>query len=146
MDENQTNLTVAAALKLLKLFSCTETKSVESDAEKAQLQEALLAIVNLSEHQNLGICADNPAQAIDALASYLQALGYKMPGDRVDIPTHENPVYLKFNSQKMSYYLDEYTGKYRGVLVSCQSSESEELNGTYGHLPLDLFAPAEYDS
>jgi len=140
MDENQTNLTVAAALKLLKLFSCTETKSVDSDAEKAQLQEALLAIVNLSEHQNLGICADNPAKAIDALASYLQAFGYKMPGDRADIPSHENPVYLKFNSQKMSYYLDDYTGKYRGVLVSCQSSESEELNGTYGHLPLDLFA------
>jgi len=140
MDRNPNHLTVAAALKLLKLFSCTETQSVDSEAEKAQLREALLLIVNLSDYQNLGICADNPAQAFDALASYLQAFGYKIPGDRADIPTHQNPVYLKFNSQKMFYYLDDYRGKYRGVLVSCQSSESDELNGTYGHLPLDLFA------
>ena len=140
MHQNQNNLTVAAALKLLKLFSGTETKSVDSEAEKAQLRAALLTVVNLSDSQNLGICADNRTQAIDALASYLQALGYEMPGDPADIPSQENPVYLKFNSQKMSYYLDDYTGKYRGVLVSCQSSESDELNGTYGHLPLDLFA------
>ncbi|MGK7905365.1 MAG: DUF1824 family protein [Hormoscilla sp.] len=144
MHQNQNQLTeatVAAALKLLKLFSCTETKSVDSEAEKTRLREALLLIVNLSDSQNLGICADNPAQAFDALASYLEALGYKMPpGER---PSHSNPVYLKFNSQKMSYYLDDYTGKYRGVLVSCQSSESEELNGTYGHLPLDLFAQTD---
>lgn len=143
MPQNQNSLTVAAALKLLKLFSCTETKSVDSDAEKTRLREALLLIVNLADYQNLGICADNPAQAFQALASYLQALGYKIPLDPAEIPSHSNPVYLKFNSQKMSYYLDDYTGKYRGVLVSCQSSESEELNGTYGHLPLDLFAPAE---
>lgn len=139
MHQNQDQLTVAAALKLLKLFSCTETKSVDSEAEKTRLREALLLIVNLSDSQNLGICADNPAQALDALASYLQALGYQIPPAE-EIPSHSNPVYLKFNSQKMSYYLDDYTGKYRGVLVSCQSEDSEELNGTYGHLPLDLFA------
>lgn len=143
MHQNQNHLTVADALKLLKLFSGTETKSVDSEAQKLQLREALLLIVNLSDYQNLGICAETPAQAFDALASYLQAFGYQIPSDRAEIPSHSNPAYLKFNSQKMSYYLDEYTGKYRGVLVSCQSSDSEELNGTYGHLPFDLFAAAE---
>ncbi len=38
----------------------------------------------------------------------------------------------------MSYYLDQYTGEYRGVLVSCQS-EDDLIAGTYGHFPLDLF-------
>jgi hypothetical protein len=40
--------------------------------------------------------------------------------------------------QKDSFYIDAYTGSYRGVLVACQS-DNEELQGTYGHFPLDLF-------
>ncbi|MDJ0594500.1 MAG: DUF1824 family protein [Pleurocapsa sp. MO_226.B13] len=50
-----------------------------------------------------------------------------------------SPVYLKFSTQKMSYYSSEYTGEYRGVLVSIQS-EDDLIAGTYGHFPLDLFA------
>ena len=42
----------------------------------------------------------------------------------------------------MSYYLDDYIGKYRGVLVSCQS-EDDKIVGTYGHFPLDLFSNLE---
>ncbi|NES92001.1 DUF1824 family protein, partial [Okeania sp. SIO2B9] len=40
---------------------------------------------------------------------------------------------------KESYHLESYIGEYRGVLVSCQSAEDTGINGTYGHLPLDLF-------
>ncbi|MEK9512282.1 MULTISPECIES: DUF1824 family protein [Limnospira] len=43
---------------------------------------------------------------------------------------------------KLSYHISPYLEKYRGVLVSCQSSEENGVNGTYGHFPLDLFATA----
>ena len=39
----------------------------------------------------------------------------------------------------MSYYSSEYTGEYRGVLVSYQS-EDNLIAGTYGHFPLNLFS------
>ncbi|MGL5508894.1 MAG: DUF1824 family protein [Microcoleaceae cyanobacterium] len=48
-------------------------------------------------------------------------------------------MYIKFNGMKQTYHLDSYQGEYRGVLVSCQSSDPQMVNGTYGHLPLDLF-------
>jgi len=48
-------------------------------------------------------------------------------------------VYIKYNTQRQASYLDSYTGTYRGVLVSCQS-ENDQLVGTYGHFPLDLFS------
>lgn len=138
--ENLTNLNIEAALKLLKAFSCIETHTIDTESAKVELRQALLTIVDLSDTQNLGICAENAAEGFTALASYLQALGYKPPFDTADIPSTDDPVYIKFNTQRMSHYLDSYTGKYRGVLVSCQSSDYDEINGTYGHFPLDLFA------
>lgn len=136
-------LTVEQALKLLGEFSCTETKSVDSAAEKAQLRQALLLITRLSDYQNLGVCADTVQQGLLALETYLKALGYNFPLDTTGVNASIAPVYIKFNTLKGSYYLDTYTGKYRGVLVSCQSSESEAINGTYGHFPLDLFSAEE---
>jgi hypothetical protein len=133
------NLTVNEALKLLKTYSCAKTQTVESEAEKERLRQALLLIVSLSEWQNLGICADNSKLGVEALSSYLKALGYQPNFDLNSISSVEDPVYIKFNSQKMSHYLDSYTGKYRGVLVSAQA-ENDEITGTYGHFPLDLFA------
>lgn len=128
---------LAAALELLQSYSCITPKIITSDSEKAQVQEALLLVAQLSEHQNLGICAEDVPTGLAALKSYAQALGYKVPAQ--DDPVEIAPVYIKFNAQKQTYYLDTYPGTYRGVLVSCQSSEYESLNGTFGHFPLDLF-------
>ena len=136
--QNPTDLTAAAAQKVLKDFSLDTL--VESAAEKALVRQALLMIADLSDYQNLGVCADTAEQGFSALASYLEALGYKVTLDRALSPSVAGAVYLKFNTKRESYYLDSYTGQYRGVLVSCQSSDYEEINGTYGHLPLDLFA------
>jgi Domain of unknown function (DUF1824) len=130
---------VAQAKKILGEFSCTETKTVDSAAEKEQLCQAVLLFGNLSDSQNLGICADNAAQGFSALETYLKALGYPIPDEQPDITSIIGPVYIKYNSMRGSLYLDAYKGQYRGVLVSCQSSEDESINGLYGHLPLDLF-------
>lgn len=130
-------LTVEEALKILESYSCTQPKSVDSDEQKQQLQQALLLITDLSDYQNFGICADNPTQGLSALEAYLKALGYNHKFNTIS-PDSE-PVYIKFNTKRMSHYLEPYTGEYRGVLVSCQSSENESINGTYGHLPINLF-------
>ncbi|MFB2977604.1 DUF1824 family protein [Microseira sp. BLCC-F43] len=130
---------VAQAQKILGEFSCTETKTVDSAAEKEQLRQALLLFSNLSDSQNLGICANSVTEGFLTLETYLKALGYPIPDEQPDITSIVGPVYIKYNSMRGSLYLDSYIGPYRGVLVSCQSSENETINGLYGHLPLDLF-------
>ncbi len=141
--QNQASLTVEEAHKILKSFSCLKPKPVESESEKALIHEALLLFTSLSDYQNLGVCADTAAEGFMALESYLKALGYKPNFNQTQSTSFVGPVYIKFNSTRTSSYIDSYSGEYRGVLISFQSSENESINGTYGHLPLNLFASVE---
>lgn len=135
---NQTNLTVEEAQKVLKDFNGID-KSVAA-SEKALIREALLLITSVSDYQILGICADTSAQGLLALKTYSESLGYKT---NFDLTPVEGSVYIKFNPQTGLCYLDSYSGKHRGVLVSCQSSQDNSINEMYGHLPIDLFEPSE---
>jgi Domain of unknown function (DUF1824) len=130
---------VTEALKLLKQYSCIDIKTAESESDREQLRQAIILVTSLSEYNNLGICADDEKAGFAALTDYLKALGYDTKVEFASDPEIEGAVYIKFNMQKMSYYLDSYTGTYRGVLVSCQS-ENDKIVGTYGHFPLDLFS------
>ncbi|NJL91566.1 MAG: DUF1824 family protein [Coleofasciculaceae cyanobacterium SM2_1_6] len=132
-------LSLAEALELLQSYSCKAPKLVASDIEKVKVQAAILLVAGLTDHQNLGICAEDVPTGLTALVNYAQALGYKFQPKAEDQSAEISPVYIKFNPQKQSYYLDVYPGNYRGVLISCQSSEHESLNATFGHFPLDLF-------
>lgn len=136
---NQSQMSLSEAQKILASFSCTEIKTISSPTEKEELQKALLLITDVSDAQNFGICADSIPQAMSSLMSYLNGLNYEVEIDESQINPVKGPVYLKFNAQKWSIYTDSYEGKYRGVLVSCQSAYTDELNVTYGHFPLDLF-------
>jgi hypothetical protein len=133
-----THLTKQEALKILQEYSCIQVKTADSEEEKERLRQALLFIVGLSDSENLGICADNAGQGFEALSSYLNALGYEATFELAPLPASSDPVYLKFNTYKMSYFLDSYGGDYRGVLVACQS-EDDMIAGTYGYFPLNLF-------
>ncbi len=137
--QKSTNLTIEEAQKVLKNFSCLETNTVTS-AEKALIREALLLITSCSDYQILGICADTTAQGLLALKTYAAALGYEA---KLDLTPVAGSVYIKFNPQTGLCYLDSYSGKHRGVLVSCQSSQYDSINEMYGHLPIDLFEPSE---
>ena len=132
-------MTVEEALKILREYSCTQIKIPASEAEKQQLQQGVILITKLSEWENLGVCADNSSQGFAVLKSYLKAMGYEANFDSASISTSNDSVYIKYNTQKRSYLIDSYVGEYRGVLISCQS-EDDRVMGTYGHLPLDLFA------
>lgn len=127
------------AKKCLAAFSCIEPKQIESETEKQQLQAALRLFCDLADWENLGVCATNAEEGFTALAQYLTALGYDFDRDKVDLEACPAPIYIKYNGQKQSYLTDDYEGKYRGVLVSFQA-EDDRVCGTYGHLPLDLFA------
>ena len=137
-----TDLTLDKALKIVKSYDCAQITDTKPLIEPEQLRNSLLLIKSLSSSQNLGICADNFQQGFSALVSYLEAFGYQHTHqsnlEQDSIYQSTEPVYLKYSSQKMSYYSDKYTGEYRGVLVSCQS-EDDLITGTYGHFPLELF-------
>lgn len=137
-NEKTTELTLKEALSIVQEYSCIQLKTVDSSTEKAKLREALMIVTNSSEHENIGICADNSKQGFATLSSYLQALGYEPNLSLDSLPKVNAPVYIKFNTQNMSYYLDSYIGGYRGVLVSCYGDD-QQIVGTYGHFPLDLF-------
>ncbi len=132
------NLTLDQALKILNSYDCVQVKDTEPVIELEELRNSLLLVTSLSSSINLGICADNSQQAFATVASYLIALGYQNNLEKDNLSQISEAVYLKFNTQNMSYYLNKYTQEYRGVLVSCQS-EDDLIAGVYGHFPLDLF-------
>jgi hypothetical protein len=134
------NLTLEKAVKILQTYGCIQSKKVESEEEKKQLCQALNLVTELSEYQNFGVCADNVQEGLSSLKSYLKALGYN--ANLPDLSGAENgkPVYIKFSGKSMSCYIDSYPGDYRGVLVSCYSEEQQDICGTYGHFPLQLFS------
>ena len=134
--QNPANLTIQEAQQILAPFNCIETKSVDSESEKVLIRQALLLLTGHSDYQILGICAGTPEQGLIALKSYAKALGYEAS---LDISKAENSVYIKFNPFTGLCYFESYTGKHRGVLVSCQSSYQDGINEMYGHLPLELF-------
>ncbi|MBD2112955.1 MULTISPECIES: DUF1824 family protein [Cyanophyceae] len=130
---------IAAIRQRLGQFSCLTTPSTLSDAEAVQVRADLSDFNDWSDYQTLGICADTLAEGQQALESFLKALGVTV---NLDLPAREGAVYLKFNTLKGAWYLDDYSGRSRGVLITFHTSDPEvtELSGTYGPFPFDLFS------
>lgn len=132
------DLTLDKALEVVRSYDCAQVTNTSSSIEPEELRNSLLLVTSLSSSQNLGICANDFQQGFAALVSYLEAFGYQINLEQENSSQSLSPVYLKFSTQKMSYYSKQYTGEYRGVLVSIQS-EDDLIAGTYGHFPLNLF-------
>jgi hypothetical protein len=120
----------------LKQFDCLTSQSVQTASEREKLRQALLQVVERSDYQMLGICADTLSQGQRALETYAKALGYT---PKLQSSLISGAVYIKFNPNSALCYADTYQGSHRGVLVSCQSADDSGINEMYGHLPLDLF-------
>ena len=130
--------TIAEAVKLLKVYSYSTDNKNNSPQTLEKLRKNLVLVARESEWENIGICADNLTQGLNALVNYLKALGYSYNLTQQPSELTE-PVYIKFNTRKMDYYVNSYTGNARGVLVAMQGNE-EAVLGTYGYFPLNLFA------
>ncbi|PSN10435.1 DUF1824 domain-containing protein [filamentous cyanobacterium CCT1] len=129
---------IAVIRQRLSQFSCLTTPPVLSDAEVAQVRADLNQFNDWSDYQTLGICASTLAEGKQALETFLMALGVAVS---LNLPDREGAVYLKFNTLKGAWYLDDYSGLSRGVLITFHTSDPEvaEVAGTYGPFPFDLF-------
>ncbi|MGF1522121.1 MAG: DUF1824 family protein [Leptolyngbyaceae cyanobacterium] len=127
-----------AIRKRLARFSCLEIPPVLSVSEMLEVREALLLFNELSDYQTLGICADNLSLAKAATETYVASLSRPI---KLELEARKGPVYIKFNTLNGIWYLDNYAGTSRGVLVSFHASDPEVnvINGTYGPLPFNLF-------
>jgi hypothetical protein len=136
-SQASTNLTAQKAQELLRQFICLDREPSSPELDYATVREALFLVVDRSDYQIFGICADNATQGQQALHSYLTAL------DRDERPevqaTTNDAVYIKYNPKTGLCRAEPYTGNHRGVLVSCQSAYDYDINETFGHLPIDLF-------
>ncbi|HTL88529.1 MAG TPA: DUF1824 family protein [Leptolyngbya sp.] len=126
-------MTRSEAETILRQFICVEP--IDQPLDHAAIREAVLTVAKLSDYQILGICAETAEEGLRSLSQYLDALGYKMP----ELQTIPGVIYLKFNPRTGRSHIEPYVGKHRGVLVSCQAAYDDEVNETFGHLPLDLF-------
>lgn len=136
------SLTLGEAETLLRRFICLDRLPASELPDPALVRQAIRLTRDYSDYQIFGICADTVAEAQTALMTYLTALNYP---DSPTIPAFEGTdgVYLKYNPATGRCLLDAYVGQHRGVLVSCQSADLSDVNETFGHLPLDLFAAPE---
>ena len=127
-----------ALKKQLAQFSRLETPPVLSDTESANVRAALKLFNEAADYETLGVCADTLEEGKAAIEAYVATLRRPIQLDR---DPRSGPVYLKFNTLKGAWYLDDYVGTARGVLISFHASEPEVdvINGTYGPFPLDLF-------
>lgn len=130
-------LTIQQAQELLRRFIGSDRQPSSPELASAIVREALQRVVEHSDFQIFGICADNVAQGQQALHSYLAALGRNERP--VALPITEGVVYIKYNPKTGRCRAESYTGNHRGVLVSCQSADDDDINETFGHLPIDLF-------
>jgi hypothetical protein len=129
-------MTRTEAEEILRAFTCVEKTGVQPTQDYAVIRAAIAIVADLSDYQMLGICAEDAAAAVQAMQSYLTALGY----ERVpEVNAVAGTVYVKFNPKSGQAYMKPYVGDHRGVLVSCQSAYDDGVNETFGHLPLDLF-------
>jgi hypothetical protein len=131
--DNTSTSTLATAQTLLRQFTVAPTAAEQNHQ---LVQQALQLVVEHSDYQILGICADSLATAIVALHTYLTALSYEIVTPEASI---KGAVYVKYNPLTGLCYATPYFGSDRGVLVSCQSAYAGEVNETFGHLPLNLF-------
>jgi hypothetical protein len=130
----ENNLDLATAQAILKQFDCDRPAPT---LDQTTVRSALACVAHHSDYQILGICADSLDQGIAALQAYATALGYAIAPDA--LTPIDGSIYIKFNPKSGLLYANPYTGEYRGVLVSCQSSYDDGVNEMFGHLPLTLF-------
>ncbi|NJL45842.1 MAG: DUF1824 family protein [Leptolyngbyaceae cyanobacterium SM2_3_12] len=129
---------LAALRQRLNQFSCLTTPPRLQTQEAEQVRADLRLCNELSDYQTLGICASTLSEGKAAMESFLVALGITVD---LALPEREGAVYLKFNTLKGAWYLDDYSGPSRGVLITFHTSEPEaaEIGGTYGPFPFTLF-------
>lgn len=138
--------TAASIRRFLNQFVCFQTLPELPESIAAQVKQSLQFLVEQSDFQTFGVCADSAQASEAALNSYLTGLGYGNLAEsdiNIEAPADLDPtqtaVFMKYNLRNGKCYQEPYTGTARGVLITCHGAPQDELNSTYGHFPLNLF-------
>jgi len=112
-------------------------------ADRAELLEELHPCLAACDWFTVGVMAPSAEAAVRSLRSLESALGWNGldldPGCEA-LEAIEGPVFLKANQQTGRFLVRGETGLGEGLLITGPRSTHPDAEGTWGPLPLDLFA------
>ena len=113
-------------------------------AQRQQLKQELVQALARCQWFTLGVMAPGEAEALAALRGLESGLGWSRLAAASDAaaiaPGHT--VFLKGNQRTGTYLLRQEDGLGEGLLITGHHPEDPSVEGTWGPLPLDLFAAA----
>jgi len=113
-------------------------------AQRQQLKQELGLALARCQWFTVGVMAPGEAEALAALRALESGLGWSCLAAASDTasvaPGHS--VFLKGNQRTGTYQLRQENGLGEGLLITGHQPEDPSVEGTWGPLPLDLFAAA----
>ncbi len=110
--------------------------------QRQQLKQELVQALARCQWFTVGVMAPGEAEALGALRALESGLGWSAlaaASEPAAIAAGQS-VFLKGNQRSGSYLLRQEDGLGEGLLITGHHSEDPSVEGTWGPLPLDLFA------
>ena len=111
--------------------------------QREALLQALQAVLARCDWFTFGVMAPSAPAAVKALRALEQSQGWEPlaldPGGEA-LEAMEGPVFLKGNQNNGRFQLRREAGLGEGLLIAGHSATDPAAEGTWGPLPLDLFA------
>lgn len=111
-------------------------------AECRRLREELATALAACEWFTIGVMAPDSAAAVTALRECERAFHWQPLRADATASADAGPVFLKGNQRTGQYLLRQEAGLGEGILITGHSAADPAAEGTWGPLPLDLFAAA----
>jgi hypothetical protein len=134
---------MADGLTSLKALCGLRSAPLLSAAEQAALREELQTAMDPCDWFTIGVMAPSAAEAMMSLRAWEQALGWEaleLDPSGEALASIEGPVFLKGNQNNGRFQVRREAGLGEGILITGHSAVSPEAEGTWGPLPLQLFA------
>jgi hypothetical protein len=108
-----------------------------------QLKQELAAAMASSEWFTVGVMAPSAEEAVAALRSLENGLGWEalvLDPSGEDLANIEGPVFLKGNQNNGRFLVRRESGLGEGILITGHNPVDPSVEDTWGPLPLGLFA------
>ena len=116
-----------------------------SQAQRHQLKQELVLALARCQWFTVGVMAPGASEALAALRALESDLGWSALAAASEPTTAiapGQPVFLKGNQRNGTYLLRQEDGLGEGLMITGHQPEDPSVEGTWGPLPLDLFAAA----
>jgi hypothetical protein len=110
--------------------------------QRQQLKQELVQALARCQWFTVGVMAPGEAEALAALRALESALGWSAlaAASEPAVIAAGHSVFLKGNQRTGTYLLRQEDGLGEGLLITGHHHEDASVEGTWGPLPLDLFA------